>query len=228
MPDIATTTAIHKPLVAIVGPSGSGKSTSLRNLDPATTVILDGEQKGFPFVGAKNFTIKTFSNNAQYNEAMKWALEQPKTELVIVESFTKVAFQIKTVCVQLFKGFDIWSGYSRMIRNTLNTSKNTKAIVVFTAIDEIVEILQPDGSSVSKRMIGAEGKELAKQGGIEPDMLVVLFTDVRKNAQGKVEYRFETNNDGVTTAKTPMNLFEERFIPNDFKLVVDAIKAKLL
>ena len=228
MPDIATTTAIHKPLVAIVGPSGSGKSTSLRNLDPATTVILDGENKGFPFPGANRFTIKSFTNNAEYNAAMKWALEQPKTELVVVESFTKMAYQIKQVCSMAFKGYDIWSAYSKMIRNTFSLCKNTKAVVAFTSIDFIVELPQPDGTSLSKRMIGYEGNELGKQGGIEPDFLLVLFTDVKKNAQGKVEYRFETNNDGVTTAKTPMNLFDERFIPNDFKLVVDAIKAKLL
>ena len=223
-----TPSLVSKPLVAIVGPSGSGKSTSLRNLDPATTIILDGEQKGFPFAGADKFTIKPFTSNAQYNQEMKWALEQPKTELIIVESFTKVAYQIKTVCSQAYKGYETWSAYSKMVRNTINLCKNTKAIVVFTAIDEIVELLQADGTSLVKRAIGYEGKELAKQGGIEPDFLLVLFTDVRKNAQDKIEYRFETNNDGVTTSKTPMNMFSERYIPNDFKLVVDAIKEKLL
>ena len=221
-------TVLNKPIIAVVGPSGSGKSTSLRNLDPATTIILDGEKKGFPFVGADKFRVKTFDNSAQYNEAMKWALDQPGTELVVVESMTKAFYCIKQVCCQAYKGFDIWSSYSKMVRLLLHNAKNTKAMVVFTAIDDIVEILQPDGSSVSKRMIGYEGKELAKQGGIEPDFLVVLFTDVTKNTQGKIEYRFETNNSGVTTAKTPMDLFSERYIPNDLKIVIDAIKTKLL
>src|ERR1039458_5190571 len=197
-----TPSLISKPLVAIVGPSGSGKSTSLRNLDPATTVILDGEQKGYPFSGADKFTIKPFTNNAQYNEAMKWALEQPKTELVVVESFTKVAYQIKTVCAQAFKGYEIWSAYSKMVRAAINSCKNTKAIVAFTSIDFIVELPQPDGTSLSRRMIGYEGNEIGKQGGIEPDFLLVLFSDVLKNATGKMEYRFETNNAGVTDRKS--------------------------
>jgi SpoU rRNA methylase family enzyme len=228
MPDQAVSAPLSKPLVAVVGPSGSGKSTSLRNLDPAKTIILDGEQKGFPFTGANKFRVKPFANNGQFNTELKWALSQPDVEVVVIESFTKVAYQIKQVCAQAFKGYDIWSNYSKMVRNAINACKNSKAIVVFTSIDDIVEILQPDGTSLSKRMIGYEGKELGKQGGIEPDFLVVLFTDIRKDSAGKIAYRFETNNDGVTTAKTPMGLFNERFIDNDLKLVIDAITAKLL
>lgn len=207
-----------KPIVAIVGPSGSGKSTSLRNLNPAEVVILDGEQKGFPFKGAERFTILPFNSAGEYDARMREALAM-KRKYVIVESLTKHAFNIKTLCNSAYKGYDIWTNYSKMVRNMLKTAKNDTSVVIFTAIDDIVELPQADGSTLVKRMIGVEGKELMKQGGIEPDLLVIFFTDVRKTPSGIV-HQFETNNDGVTTAKSPMGMFTERFIPNDLALAL--------
>lgn len=216
----------HKALVAIVGPSGSGKSTSLENLNPLTTYILDGERKGFPFRSVEKFKDKIlpFSNPTQYTAAFQKALADPTTELVVVESGTIAFFQIKLLCNSAYKGYDIWSNYSKMCKAMINAAKNDKAVVVFTFLDEIVEIPQPDGSETVKRMIGVEGKEVKKQGGIEPDFLVVLFTDVRKNDKGKIEHRFETNNDGVTTAKTPKDMFTERYIPNDLGTALKVMK----
>jgi len=219
--------SMSKPIIAIVGPSGSGKSTSLRNLDPATTVILDCECKGFPFAGSSKFNIKQIKTVMDFNRELKAALADPAVTLIVIESFTRLAFMIKSMSQQLNKGYDIWTVYAKMVREVLVNCKNDRALIVFTAIDHIVEIPQPDGSSVSKRMIGYEGQELGKQGGIEPDMLLVLFTDVRKDKLGVIQYQFETNNDGVTTAKTPMGLFDGRFIANDLKLVVDAVNTKL-
>lgn len=40
-------------LIAVVGNSGSGKSTSLRNLDPATTFIINVAGKPLPIKGYK-------------------------------------------------------------------------------------------------------------------------------------------------------------------------------
>ena len=204
--------SIHKPLIAIVGPSGSGKSTSLKGLNPAEVKILDGERKGFPFKGAEKYDIRPFESKADFDKVFEQTLkEEPK--YIVVESLTKLALYIKSLCVNAYKGYDVWSNYSKMVRQVITKAKNTKTTVIFTAIDEIVEIGQPDGSTVSKRMIGVEGQELKKQGGIEPDMLVIFFTNVAKTPQG-IAYQFETNNDGVTTAKSPMDMFP-RFIPND-------------
>ena len=64
-----------KPNIIIVGRSGTGKSTSLRNLDPATTAVLNTERKQLPFKGANEFlnvpiaTVKEF--HASLEKAMK-------------------------------------------------------------------------------------------------------------------------------------------------------------
>ena len=51
---------------------------------------------------------------------------------------------------------------------------------------------------------------------------MVLFTEVRKNEKTEeMEYFFQTNTDGVTSAKTPMGMFDKQLIPND---IVDVLK----
>ena len=50
----------------------------------------------------------------------------------------------------------------------------------------------------------------------------MLFTEVRKNEKTEeMEYFFQTNTDGITSAKTPMGMFDERLIPNDIVMVLE-------
>jgi len=61
---------------------------------------------------------------------------------------------------------------------------------------------------------------------IEGLFTYVFFTKiVREEDSDKVGYYFETQNDGTTTAKTPMDCFKDQLIPNDLQFVVDAINA---
>lgn len=209
----------YKPIVGIVGPSGSGKSTSLENLDPATTRILDAERKGFPFKGADKFKIMPVSNAGEFAKAFK-ACVDPKApgydanvKVVVVESFGKVSEQILTFCQQQYKNYDIYGNYAKMIRQLLNDCKNENAAVAFTAIDQIVDIPNPDGSTSARRCIEVAGKEL--RGIIEREFLMVLFTDPKRNKEGRMEYWFATQTDGITTAKTPKGMFDTPLIPND-------------
>jgi uncharacterized repeat protein (TIGR01451 family) len=54
---------------------------------------------------------------------------------------------------------------------------------------------------------------------LEGMFTVVLFTDVSKTKEGKIQYSFVTQNSGNTTAKAPMGMFEEDKIPNDLTFV---------
>lgn len=51
----------------------------------------------------------------------------------------------------------------------------------------------------------------------------VFFTVLVKDPEGKIEYKFITQSDGTTTAKTPMGCFEDFMIDNDLKYVIDKI-----
>jgi len=208
----------HKALIGIVGPSGSGKSTSLRNLDPTTTRIIDMERKGLPFRNISNFTILPASSIAECDEHFKTCLADPAVKIIILESLTKYFEILLRFSQTTFKGYDIYSYYNRTIGSFLDKIKNNRAIIILTAIDEIVKIPSPDGSESAARRIKVGGKEW--EGKIEKELLMVLFTDPRKDKDGKIQYLFQTNTDGLTSAKTPMEMFSERLIPNDMAEVI--------
>ena len=211
---------MYKPLIAIVGHSGSGKSTSLRNLDPKTTYILDLERKGFPFRNASRFNIVPVENANAFPRMLEKVLKEDDCETVVVESFTKYVEQVNTLATNSFKGYDIWSFYNRTIRNMLDSIKNDKATIIFTAVDDIVKIPQITGGESSHRRVKVQGK--VHEGAIEKEFLMVLFTEVRKNEKTEeMEYFFQTNTDGVTSAKTPMGMFDEQLIPNDIVTVLE-------
>jgi ABC-type dipeptide/oligopeptide/nickel transport system ATPase component len=213
---------MSKPIIGIVGASGSGKSTSLRNLPTEKTHIIDLERKGLPFPNASDFNITSCANVKDFDTALDTALKDDKCEVIVIESFTKYVEVLIALAQSSFKGFDVWSYYNRSIRLMLDKVKNDRAIVIFTAIDEIVHIAQPSGDTYNVRRIKVQGKQ--HEGCIEKEFLMVLFTEAKRGKDGKVEYVFQTNSDGITSAKTPMSMFDELYIPNDINDVISAAK----
>ena len=51
-----------------------------------------------------------------------------------------------------------------------------------------------------------------------------LDTYIQIGDDNKPIYTFQTHSDGTTTAKTPMDCFDEDYIPNDLQYVIDKIK----
>jgi hypothetical protein len=96
-----------------------------------------------------------------------------------------------------------------------------EATVVVTAIDEIVKIMQPTGGEYNTRRIKVQGK--VHEGCIEKELLLVLFTEVRRE-KDSIEYCFQTNSDGVTSAKTPLGMFSDLYIPNDLNTVINSLE----
>ena len=212
---------MSKPIIGIVGASGTGKSTSLRNLPPDKTYIIDLERKGMPF--PKKFPyIASCSNIKEFDAALSTALADESCEVIVIESFTKYVETLIALAQASFKGFDVWSYYNRMIRATLDKVKNDNAVVIFTAIDEIVQIAQTNGDTYNVRRVKVQGKQ--HEGCIEKEFLMVLFTEAKRGKDGKVEYVFQTNSDGITSAKTPMSMFNDLYIPNDVNEVINTAK----
>ena len=85
----------------------------------------------------------------------------------------------------------------------------------------IPENVQGAEGLVEKRM-KVSGKQW--DGMIEKEFPIVFFTSARKNDQDEIEYHFNTQTDGITSAKTPRGMFEEPQIPNDLLAVAKAIK----
>lgn len=219
-------TNIYQPIIFVIGSSGSGKSTSLRNLDPATTKIIDVECKNLPFRNASNLNVSYINNINDYDQAVTSAITDTKNKLVVIESFTKYTEMALKVAQLMYKddGYKVYASIEKQQLAFFDKIKNKNCIVVVTGIDEIVNISQTEGDVVvdkSKRRMAVKGR--AMEGRVEKEALLVLFTEVVKK-DGKMEYYFQTNTDGVTSAKTPMGMFSEQLIPNDLNVVIKKVE----
>jgi hypothetical protein len=209
-----------KPNIFIVGPSGSGKSTSLRNLDPATTVILNTEQKALPFRKGLDFKLNIpIPDMKSFHQAFDKAIASAVAKTIVIESFTSMIEMQYIKSKAAYSGYDIWSDYADEINRILRLSKATDKYIVFLGIDGVIE----GANGVEERYVYVQGK-LKKQ--VEKEFVMVLYTDMITTEKGS-EYQFVTNKQAGyenTGIKSPMDMLPPR-MPNDIAEVIKHIEA---
>lgn len=192
--------------VLILGESGSGKSTSLRNFDPAEIGVFNVASKPLPF--RKKLPVV---NNATYGTIIK-ALASPKLKAYAIDD---------SQYLMAFAAFDRAKevGYQKFTDLALDFRALIDFIITRTPQDVIVYFLHhtertDDGRTKAKTI----GKMLDNQLTVEGLFSVVLLC----KTDGTRHY-FETQSDGFTTAKSPLEMFE-REIDNDLKAVDQRIR----
>lgn len=192
--------------VLILGESGSGKSTSLRNFDPAEVGVFNVASKPLPF--RKKLPLV---NNATYGTIIK-ALSAPKLKAYVIDD---------SQYLMAFAAFDRAKevGYQKFTDFALDFRALIDFIITRTPPDVIVYFLHhtertDDGRTKAKTI----GKMLDNQLTVEGLFSVVLLC----KTDGTRHY-FETQSDGFTTAKSPLEMFE-REIDNDLKAVDQRIR----
>ena len=210
-------------LIGIVGPSGTGKSSALRNLPPAITRIIDTERKGMPFrVGNPNLVTPTESRD-QLLLAFRKAAKDPAVSIIAIDSITAAIDQIQVWAEKDYKGFEIWKQYNDGIQELFNEFKKSGKLVLFTSLEEIVQIQGLDGSITTRRRAFVQGKEWANKG-VESECIAVWNSFAKRNKDGgKIEYFLATQTDGVTLAKTPPFWNLDPVIPNDVNAALEKI-----
>lgn len=219
-------------IIAIVGQTGSGKSTSIETLDPKETVLIGITQKAPPFRGwKKNYTPLT-------KEGGNYYVSSDSTKIVsVLNAVSSIRKEIKTIIIDDFQyllstefmnrsaegGWQKFTDIARHAWDVIQAAQNLRPdIRVFIlSHDETIPDTYPP-----KRKIKTIGKMLDDKVTLEGLFTVVLFTEIIKSKEtnGQSEYKFITNSDGTTTAKSPKGMFPELLIPNDLAYVTSMIE----
>jgi len=193
--------------VLVMGESGSGKSAALRNFQPDEIGVLNVASKPLPF-RAKLPTI----NNARYNEIVTAIGEKKFKSYAIDDSQYLMAFE------QFDRAKE--TGYGKFTDMALNFYHLIKYIIQQTPQDTIVYFLHhTETLDTGKIKAKTLGKMLDNQLTLEGLFSIVLLCRTDGN-----RHWFETQSDGYTTAKSPMQMFPAE-IDNDLKAVDETIRA---
>ena len=192
--------------VLILGASGSGKSTSLRNFKRGEVCVLNVAGKPLPFRG--NIDVV---NNATYESIWATLKDGEFKSYVVDDSQYLLAFEMFDRAKET--GYGKFTDIALRFRNMIsyvarNTSPDT--IVYFLHHTE-----ETDSGKIKAKTVG---KMLDNQLTVEG-----LFSTVLLATTDGMNYKFVTQSDGTTTAKSPMGMFEKE-IDNDLKFVDDTIR----
>lgn len=209
-------------IIAIMGESGSGKTTSLRTLDPSTTCIIDCDKKGLSWRGWKKQYNAEHKNYFASDEVakvqasmLKIAASRPEVKVIVIDTIGSlmVADEMRR---SKEKGYDKWLDLAVCIWNLIDAACPLRddLTVVFMAH---VQTERDDSGFVFSR-IKTSGRKLDKIV-LESKFPVVLYA---KNIDGKFVFETHAN---MSTAKTPLGLFDEETIQNDLKSVIEALDA---
>lgn len=192
--------------VLILGESGSGKSSSLRNFSPDEIGIFNVAGKPLPFrkpmKKVNNATYKTIVAGLSNPKLKSYAIDDSQF-LMVFQSFAKAKE----------------TGYTKFTDMALDFYNLIRFVIDSTPSDVIVYFLHhTETTDTGKIKAKTIGKMLDSQLTVEGLFPIVLLCKV----DGQRHF-FETQSDGYSTAKSPMDMFPIE-IDNDLKAVDTAIR----
>ena len=210
------------PVLLVTGQPGSGKSTGIENLPKDSTAILNVERKLLPFRKARDFKMQTYPTNFQeFYKHYQAMLANPKVKIAVVDSLTSVTEQLETYCLnnwQKTDTFAVWRNYNMLLNGILQKAKESGKQVIFIGHEEL--LMTDDG------VVGRRTRTFGKRwkGMIEKEFAIVLWSLVEMR-DGEPQHLFMTRTDGERPAKAPREMFEERYIENDYQAVLTKVDA---
>lgn len=184
--------------ILLMGASGTGKTRSLKNLPIKETAIINVANKPLPF---KNNGLKVVCST-DYNEIIS-AIKSTKKKIIVIDDCGYL-LSFENFEKATNKGYDKFTVMAQNFYKLIETVRNLdEEKTIYLILHEE----QDDDSRIKPKMIG---KMLNQQLCVE-GLFTIVLRSVYKNGQ----YLFETKTDGVTVTKSPEEMFEEEFIPND-------------
>ena len=195
--------------VLIPGKSSSGKTYSIKNFSPDEVGIFSVEKGRLPFKG--DFKVKKRATYRDINSIFK----EPKLKKYVIDDSQYLLVN------ELFDRAKE-TGYQKYTDMAVNFRNLVHNVNYLLPDDVIVYFLHhtetdPNTGEVKAKTVG---KMIDQYLTLEGCFDIVLFAEA--DSEG---HHFITQSDGYTTAKSPEGMFPSIKIPNDLKMVDDAIRA---
>jgi len=219
--------------VLVIADSGTGKSTSIRTLNSEETFIINIANKPLPFRGWKGHYKQISKDNPKGN------LTSASSSAGIIKAINHVDQKMPHITTLVVDDWQYMSSFEYFDRaNEKGYDKFTQIAANLAMVAKLPKDLREDLTIIflthsedstdinGNRKIKAKtiGKMIDNTLTLEGLFSIVLFGKVNKNDDGELEYGFETQNSGENTCKSPMGMFEDKFIPNDLQYVKECIQ----
>lgn len=215
----------------IMGKSGSGKSTSIKGLDPKTTVVFNVLKKKLPFKGSsklynsenKNlFNIDEYAQINSYLEGINNNADYVKNIIIDDGTYIMRKEYFKTAKQT---GFNKYTDMAAHFQSIIQTAENMREDLNIFLIMHCEEITS-DNAIVGYKP-STVGKLIDNSYNPVEVVPMLLFASVKYDENKNPIYGFYTHRclDGSVEipAKSPADMFDEDFIPNDLAIVVKAM-----
>lgn len=217
-------------VVMILGKSGTGKSTSIKTLNPSETIIINVLGKRLPFKGSSSL----------YNEEKKNLFQiEDYTTLINLLNACNTQPHIKNIILddaiyimrkEYFKraketGYGKYTELAQHFQQIVSACENLRGDI------NVFMILHSEDIQSEKTIVGYKvstiGQLLDNQYNPIEVVPMVLYSAIKFDEKGKPTYGFYTHaameGSIQIPAKTPDEMFEDDFIPNDLGAVVKAM-----
>lgn len=205
----------------ILGQSGTGKSTSLRNLNPADTLLIQAVKKPLPF-RSKEWRPCTkadpdgsilVTDNAP---VIVGAMQRTKKPIIVIDDFQYIlANEFMRRVLDNETGNAAFAKYNEIARHAWDILMTAGRLADSSRVYILAHTQEDDSGRVKAKTIG---KLLDEKITIEGLLTIVLRTAVING-----QYLFSTQNNGMDTVKSPLGMFADEHIPNDLAAVDAAI-----
>jgi hypothetical protein len=212
-----------------MGKSGTGKSTSIKNLDPKETVVFNVLKKRLPFKGSKSlyneehknmFNIDDYAKIVTYLQAID--KNAPHVKTVIIDDGTYI-MRKEYFATAKQTGYGKYTDMAAHFQNIISTAENMRDDLNVFLIMHCEEVTS-DNTIVGYKP-STIGKLIDNSYNPVEVVPIVLFSTIKYDDKGNATYGFATHRymEGAIEipAKSPADMFDEDFIPNDLKYVVE-------
>lgn len=216
-------------IIMLLGKSGTGKSTSIKGLDPKETVVINVLGKRLPFKGS----------NALYNKENKNLFQRESyTDIIsLVQNISDKATNVKNIILDDFiyvmrkeyfsrareTGYNKYTELAQHFQQIISTCEKLREdLNVFMILHS--EDIQSDKTTTGYK-VSTVGNLVDNCYNPLEVVPMVLYSSVKYDDKGNASYGFYTHRckEGTVEipAKTPDEMFEEDFIPNDLGYIVN-------